>query len=104
MWHKIFELKQQFFSKFIKPKILLIKVVWYDSLIIKIPIKGGLTNCLASEELLSEATATPRRQRNAGQGTEKLTIPENLAKPCTMNDNEFARFMEFREAQKDGTG
>ena len=39
------------------PKILLIKVVWYDSLMIKIPIIGGLTNYLASGELLSEATA-----------------------------------------------
>ena len=56
------------------PKILLVKVVWYESLMIKIPIIGGLTNCLASGELLSEANATPCHQSNAGRDEAELRI------------------------------
>ena len=36
------------------PKISLIQVVGYDSLMVKIPIMGRLTYCLPSGELLSE--------------------------------------------------
>ena len=61
------------------PKILLVKVVWYESLMIKIPIIGGLTNCLASGELLSEATATSRCQRNTGRGKAELRIINSKA-------------------------
>ena len=38
-------------SKFMESKILPIKVVWYDSLIIKIPLKGELTYYVVSGEL-----------------------------------------------------
>ena len=57
-----------------QPQVVNLKVVWYDSLMIKIPIIGGLTNCLASGELLSEATVIPHRQRNTGRGEAELRI------------------------------
>ena len=41
-------------SSSLNPKIVLIKVVGYDSMMIKIPIIGGLTHCLASRELQIE--------------------------------------------------
>ena len=49
------------------PNIWLVKVVVYDSLLIKVPIIGGSIYYLASGELLSEATATPTANATLGE-------------------------------------
>ena len=50
-----FKMKQ----KFIQPKILLIEIVNYDSLMINVPFIGVLTYCGSEELPVEAAAATP---------------------------------------------